>query len=819
VLLTGIAQDVRLALRGLRKAPGFAASAVIMLALAIGANTAVFSVIDKVLVRPLPIADADRLVIIWPRERANPTTIGEISHWTFRSWQQQARSFETLAGIGSVNWSMVLREHGEPATIPIAAVSASFFPLVRTPAALGRTLLPEDDRRGAAHVAVMSHGCWVRRFGADPHIVGRRLMLDGEAYTVVGVMPDGFDYPRAAELWVPVVPRLIDASTPRLDALESPWFGVLFVLGRLHDGVTIDQARAEVSGLIERNAGNVFSPGSEAVLTPIREQIFGKTRPALLAIGASVGLVLLIACANVATLLLIRSAARNHETGIRVAVGASQWRIVRQSLTDALVLSILGGLVGALLARWLVSGLVLLAPADVPRLDDVRFDSRTLVFAWVACLAAAVLGGIFPGLYAMRANVADVLRRGGARLTQSRTIRRGFVVVQVSLAVLLLVGAGLVGRSFINLRHLDLGFNPTNLLTLDVTVEDLTPERSTAFYTALMDRVRGLPGAEVVGAIFLRPLEHTAIGLDASIILEGQSLDPKYREWEKNPGVNYEAITPDYFRAVGMSLLRGRFFNRSDTDRAPQVVIISEGLARRLWPGQNALGKRLHRPGTPRDANGQPLWSTVVGVVENARYRGLTDVRFDLYVPYLQRPEDAVKHLMVRTSTDPLSLAPMIRAEALRIEPTALVEGVRTVETMVDRAMAPWRFSASTLGLLSVLAFLLATIGVYTIVRETTLERVREIAVRMAIGALPRDIVRLVLREGLWVVGIGTAVGALVSMSTSHLLTGLLFGVQPVDPLILGGMAAIFILVAMLAMILPARRATRVDPLAALRYE
>ena len=467
--MTGLIQDLRHSLRALNRNPGFALSATLMLALAIGANTAVFSVIDKVLVRPLPIADADRIVVIWPRERANPTTIGEISHWTFRSWQQQARSFETLAGIGSVNWSLVLREHGEPVTLPIAAVSASFFPLVRTPAALGRTLFPEDDRRGAAHVVVMSHGCWVRRFGADPHIVGRRLMLDDAAHTVVGVMPDGFDYPRGAELWVPVVPSLAEASTPNLDALESPSFGVLFVLGRLRHGTTIEQARAEVTGLIDRNAGDAFGPGMEAVLTPVRDHIFGKTRPALLALAASVGLVLLIACANVATLLLVRAAARSHEMAIRLAVGASRWRILRQSLADALVLSILGGLVGALLARWTVSGLVLLAPADVPRLDAVRFDGRTLAFAWVACLAAAVFGGIVPGLHAARSNIGDVLKMGGSRLTQSRTLRRAFVVMQIGVAVTLLVGAGLVGRSFINLRHLDLGFNPTNILTLDVT--------------------------------------------------------------------------------------------------------------------------------------------------------------------------------------------------------------------------------------------------------------------------------------------------------------------------------------------------------------
>ena len=303
------------------------------------------------------------------------------------------------------------------------------------------------------------------------------------------------------------------------------------------------------------------------------------------------------------------------------------------------------------------------------------------------------------------------------------------------------------------------------------------------------------------------------------ILIEGQSLDPKYRDWEKNPGANYEAITPGYFRAMGMSVLRGRAFADSDTDRAPQVVIVSEGLARRLWPGQNALGKRLHRPGAPRDATGQPLWSTVVGVVENARYRGLTDVRFDLYVPYLQRPEDPVKHLMVRTSTDPLSLAPAIRAEALRLEPTALVEGVRTVDEMVGRAIAPWRFSASTLAILSALALILAIVGVYGIVSQAVVERMREIAVRIALGALPRDIVGLVLREGLLMTAAGIALGLAVAVTTGSVLSSLLFGVRPVDAVTLIAITALFSVVAALAMLLPVRRALRVDPLVALRYE
>lgn len=814
--MSGFISDLRYTIRALRKNPAFTLVATLVLALAIGANAAVFSVVDKVIVRPLSIANADRVVVIWPRERVNPTTIGEISHWTFRLWQREARSFETLAAFGSVNWSLVLREDGEATKLPVAAVSASFFPLVRTPPALGRTLLPEDDRRGAANVVVLSHRTWTQRFGAHPSVVGRRLMLDGRGYTVVGVMPPDFDYPRGAELWVPVVSELVEASTPNLDTLEAPWFGVLFVLGRLGEGVTLEQARTEVTTLIERNAGDAFGPGMEAVLTPVREHIFGKTRPSLLALTVSVGLVLLIACANIATLLVVRSSRHSHETAVRVALGASRWRVVRQSVTDAFVLSVLGGISGLLLGRWMMNALVALAPGDVPRLDLVRFDSRTVIFAWVVCLATAILAGIGPGLHLSHANLAESLKAGSARLTRARRLRRGFVVAQVAVSLLLLVGAGLVARSFVNLLRLDLGYDPANVLTLDVELPDAPAQRRTEFYKALLERIRALPGVEATGAIFLRPLEHTAIGTDATILLEGQRVEN--RDWQKNPGANYETITPDYFRAMRMRVLRGRAFTEQDTERAPQVVIVSENLAARLWPGEDPIGKRLLRPGAPKDANGEPQWSTVVGVVQNALYRGLTDIRYDLYVPYLQNP-DRVKHLMVRTSSDPLALASTIRAEVRSLEPTALVEGVRTMDAIVGHAMAPWRFSAWTLALLSLLALTLSMVGMYGVVSQMIVERTREIAVRTALGACSRDIIVLVLREGLILTLLGMVLGLALAAGGSRLLSGLLFGIPSVDPITFVAVPALAILTTLIAIVLPARRAARVDPLVALRYE
>jgi putative ABC transport system permease protein len=814
--MNGFMQDVRYALRTLTKTPGFSLTAIVVLALAIGANTAVFSVVDKVLVRPLPIANPDRVVVIWPRERANPTTISEISHWTFRSWQENARSFESLAAIGSVNWSLLLREGDELTTLPVGGVSASFFQVMRTGAALGRTLLPDDDRKGAADVAVMSHRSWVSRFAGDPEIVGRRLNLDGKVYTVVGVMPDGFDYPRGVDLWVPVVPRLVEASAEwRIEALDTPWFGILFVVGRLKPDVTLENAHAEISALIGRNAGDAFGPGMEAVLTPIRDHIFGKTRPALLALSITVGMVLLIACANVTTLLLIRAAGRRHETAIRIAIGASQPRLLRQSFADALVLSILAGLLGIVIAQLTSNGLVRLAPSDVPRLDSVRFDVRTVMFAWVACLVAATLAGLAPGLHTSRWNIADVLKTGGSRMTQSLRLRRAFVVAQIAIAMMLLVAAGLVGRSFVNLTRLDFGFNPTNVLTLDITVPDAPAERRNIFYTALLERVRRLAGVQAAGAIFLRPLEHAGVGTNASILLEGQRTE----DLKRNPGANYEAITPGYFEAMRMRVRRGRSFTDADDNRGQQVVMVSDGLARRLWPGQEAVGKRLLPPGAPKDANGKPLWSTIVGVVDDARYRGITDIRFDLYVPYLQRPSEPVKHFMVRTSHDPLTLARIIRAEARRLEPAALVEGATTMDAIVGNAIAPWRFSASTIGFLSVLAIIIATLGVYGIVRQSSLERTREIAVRVTLGASSRSIAGLVLREALFVVLAGITVGLLAAGAASSVLASLLFNVQPFDPITFSAVAMLFGLVALMATYLPARRAALVDPLVALRYE
>jgi putative ABC transport system permease protein len=819
VSVTAVLDELRHSIRLLRRSPALTVAAVCTLAIALGASTAVFSVVDKVLVRPLPIDEPDRVMVIWPRERANPTTIGEIAYATFRSWQNETRSFADLAAIGSTNWSLILQE-GEPATLPVAGVSGSFFPLLGTQAALGRTLLPEDDAPGAERVAVISHASWTSRFASDTAIVGRALRFRDAVYTVVGVMPAGFDYPRGVELWVPVVPQLADANAKwGADVLGDPRFGVLFVLGRLNPGVAIDAARNELSALITKGAGIAFRPGMEATLTPLDDHIFGTTRPALLALAACVGLVLLIGCANVAVLLLARAATRAHETAVRLAIGAARWRIVRQSLSDALVLAVLGGVAGLGLAYWTVDLLVVLAPSDVPRLDAVRLDARTFVFAWTTWLLTAVLVGLGPGLQASRWDLANVLSHGSPRFARSHRLRRAFVVAQVGLAVVLLACAGLVGRSFINLLRLDVGFNPVNVLTLDVTVPDAPADRHNQFYTALLARAAAMPGVEAAGAVFQRPLEHSGIGMDAAITIEGQRVGLEFRDWEQNPPVNFESVTPEYFRAVGTRLLRGRTFDDRDIERAPRVAIVSDRLARRLWPGQDPIGRRIFAPGVldPADAALQQLWPTVVGVVADARYRGLSDLRFDLYVPYLQHSGLLVKHLMVRTSRDPLALVDAIQNEAKALESTALVENVATMDQIVGQAMAPWRFSASTLALLGLLALVLASLGVYAIVSQSVVERTREIGIRVAVGALPSQIAGLVLHDGLRLTAMGLALGLAAAIAAGRVLTSLLYEVQPGDPLTLTSMAVLFMIVSTAAILLPVWRATRVDPVCALR--
>ena len=808
--------DLKHSLRALRRAPMTSLSAICILAVAIGASAAVFTVVDKVLIRPLPLEDPHRIVVIWPRETANQTTIGEISNAIFRRWRQEVRSLEDLAAIGSTNWSLILRE-GESVTLPIAAVSGDFFPLLGASAAIGRTLGPDDERLTGARVAVLSHGTWVRRFGSDPGIIGRPLRFESGVYTVVGVMPDGFDYPRGAELWAPLLQELTDSSAEwKVDTVNDPAWGVLWALGRLKPGVSIDAARSELTSLIARDAPVAFRQGMDAALTPLDEHIFGNTRPALLTLAACVGLVMLIGCANVAVLLLVRNAGRADETATRLAIGATRWSIVRQSLNDAAVLASLGGVAGLGLAYGMFKLLIALAPLDVPRLGAVRFDAATFAFTGVLCLATALLVGLGPGLQSSWRSVTEILNSSGSRVARSHRLRRAFVVVQVGLAIVLLVCAGLVGQSFLNLLRIDVGFRPANVLTVDVSIPRASFEQHEAFYSALLTQVRALPGVQAAGAVYQRPLEYSGIGMDAGFVIEGQR---QYVDSEKNPRANLESITPDYFRAIGTAVVRGRAFTDADTLQAPRVVIMSQRLANHLWPGQDPIGKAILPPGQGLDAQGRSRWATVVGVVQDARYRGINDLRYDLYLPQAQVPGMRVKHLMVRTTVDAASLTSSIRAEARRLDPTVLVENAVVMSSFVERATAPWRFSAWTLGLLGVIALALASFGVFATLSQSVVERTREIGIRVAVGALPRQVSALVFREGVALTLIGIVLGSTVATLAGGYLGRVLFEVPAIDAATLAGMAVLFSLVSGIAVYVTAWRAARLDPTAALRRQ
>jgi putative ABC transport system permease protein len=474
-------------------------------------------------------------------------------------------------------------------------------------------------------------------------------------------------------------------------------------------------------------------------------------------------------------------------------------------------------MLGVLFAYWAVRGLVVLAPANVPRLESVQFDGRTLLFTLVICPSAAILVGLAPGLQASRHCLAVDLTGAASRLTSSHRLRRVFVAVQVGLAFVLLVCAGLVGRSFLNLLRIDLGFNPTRVLAVDVELQDVPVARHTSFYERLLERVRTLLDVEAAAAVFQRPLEHAGIGMDGMILIEGQRTELQFRDWEQNPRVNLEAVTPGYFAAMGTVLLQGRDFSVADTVEAPRVAIVGERLASRLWPGENPIGKRIQAPGTLPDGNdNRGVWVSIVGVARDMRYRGLTDPRFDLYLPHTQS-DLRVKHLMVRSSADPSLLAGAIRAEARRLEPAVLVENVEMMGDIIRAATAAWRFSASTLAILGALALALALVGIYATVSQSVVERTREIGIRVAVGAMPQHIRRLVLREGLGLALIGVAIGVVMAVAVVRIVSGLLFEVQRVDTPTLTATALVLLATSVLALGIPAWRAARVDPAVALR--
>lgn len=881
-----ITHDLRDGLRSLRQQPGFALAAGLAFALAIGTNTAIFAALYAVVFTPLPFDEPSRLVMVWRQAPTRALPVLEVSHRHFRDWQAQTRSFDGLAAISSVNWSFDWTlPNGERRRIRTAAVSHEFFPLLGATPLLGRTFLPDDDRTNAGGVVVISENFWTRELARDPAVVGRTLALDHRPFTIVGVMPRAVAFPYGAEMWSPVSPMI----GPKM--IDAPWWGVLYVVGRLRPGVEPAQARQELDPLVVRLERDANQPGADAVasvVTPLTDYVFGNTRPILLALGGTGVVVLTIACANVIGLLLVRALARRRDSAIRAALGASRWQMIRLWLVESLLLAG-GGLAGGLvLAWWGARALVRLAPASTPQLDGIALHLPVIAFAAGVCLLSAIVCGIVPAWVASRLDLRDALN-DGARAGESRSRRRArhaLVVAQLALSMMLLVAAGLMIRSVLALRDLDLGYVPERVLTMDFTpaareraataavggkasVDVGTGQRADrgaasgtaagaaggggtvgggaasgaagdassgvaggatdaggevseaavtlhyrAAYEELLTRIRALPQVQAAAATYQLPLIHGPIGMDAGLRLEGQ-VAPS--DWTKNPTVNMLSVTADYFESMGTRLLRGRTFTSRDTAAAPLAVIVSESMARRLWPGREALGQRLRLPGAPLDAQKRPLWLTVVGVVQDARFRGIDTVRLDAYVPHQQNPE-RVQTVVVRTSTaDPLRIAGEVRAIARAVDPGAIVGRVQTMEGIVATAMAPWRFGMLLFAVLAAVAFALALTGLFGVISYSVAQRRREMAVRLALGALPAQVRGLIVRQGAALIGAGVAVGLACAAVVSRALASVLFEVSPADPLTFAVVLLLVSAVGLAACYLAARRTTRITALTLLR--
>jgi putative ABC transport system permease protein len=804
-------KDLRYGIRSLMKRPGATLVALVTLALGIGVNTAIFSAVDSILLRPLPLKDPERLVSIWEHSLRAGINRNEVAPANYFDLRNQNKTLEAVGAFGDLSTN--LTGEGEPERLEGQLVTANVFSILGVEPALGRTFLPEEDQVGQHRVVVLSDALWQRRFNRDPSIVNRTITLNGETFTVVGVMPRGFFFPaRESELWLPW------AMEP--EEAQGRGDHYLRLVARLKPGTTSEQANADLEAIAARLSNDYprTNEGLGFVASSLHQDYVGNLRLPILILFGAVGLVLLIACANVANLLLAQATTRRREIAIRMALGARRWTIVRQLLIESLLLAGGGALLGLLGAFWGVEALSKLLPESLSKLQDVNLDARVFLFTLaVSVLTALVFGGV-PALLAARAKPGDTLSevaRDVAGGLSGRYVRRVLVVSEVALAVVLLVGAGLLIRSFQRLREVSLGFDTDNLLTMRMvlpTPKYSKPETRRAFYDELLRKVKDLPGVESTGMISFLPLSFS--GINFSFSVEGQASPGDM----KLPMAVYRVVSPDYFRAMGISLQRGRFFEIHDSADSTPVMIVNRQLAEQFWPGEDPHGKRL-KIGPADSPN---AWATVVGVVGDVRQSGIYgEQKLELYVPYAQERRGFVapRDLVVRTKGDAASLAGAVREAVWSVDKDQPVSNVRTMDQVFAAAISQERFQALLLGLFAALALLLACVGLYGVISYAVAQRTHEIGVRMALGAQPVDVLRLVIRQGMVLTLVGLVVGVAVGSIATRVLSDMLYGVTATDPLTFVIVPALLLLVAFLACYIPARGATKVDPLVALRYE
>ena len=803
-------KEIQFALRSLLKRRAFTAIALLTLALGIGVNSAIFSAVDSILLRPLPLKDPERLVSVWEQTPRDGIQQNEAAPANFFDLQTQNQSFEQIGAYGPDDVN--LTGDGEPERLDGQVVTANVFSILGVAPALGRTFSPEEDQLGHEHVVVLSDALWQRRFNRDPSIVNRTITLNGESFTVIGVMPRGFFFPeREIELWKPW------AMEPEQKAGRGDHY--LRLVARLKPGATVARANADLTAIAQRLSAEYprTNEGLGFVAHSLHQDYVGNLRLPILILFAAVGLVLLIACANVANLLLAQATTRRKEIAIHIALGARRWTIVRQLLVESLLLAAGGGVLGVLGAFWGVAALVKLLPESLSKLQNVNVDARVFLFTLgVSVLTAIVFGGV-PALLASRtqpgATLSDVARdtAGG---TSGRYVRRVLVVSEVALAVVLLVSAGLLIRSFQLLRNVDTGFTTANALTMRMVLPFPKYEKAEArraFYDEVLRKVEELPGVESAGMITFLPLSFHGMNFNFSVDGQPAPSDTKL------PFALFRVISPDYFRAMGIPLQRGRFFDARDSAESQPAVLVNRRLAEQYWPGEDAIGKRL-KVG-PLDS--PSAWLTVVGVVGDTRQTGLNEHKLEFYVPYAQERRSfmAPRDLVVRTKSDPASIASAVRRAVWSVDKDQPVSNVRTLDQVFAAAISQERFQALLLGLFAMLALLLACVGLYGVISYAVVQRTHEIGVRMALGAQPLDVLRLVIRQGLSLTLAGLGIGIVAGTFVTRVLTDMLFGVTPRDPLTFVGVPALLLLVALLACYIPARRATRIDPLIALRSE
>ncbi|HEY9285585.1 MAG TPA: ABC transporter permease, partial [Pyrinomonadaceae bacterium] len=793
------------------KSPAFTAVALVALALGIGANTAIFSVVHAVLLRSLPYGDADRLVVMWEKNRTRGNRRNVISPANFAEWRAQSQSFEGLSAFYDGGFNMT--GAGEPVEVPVQVTTANLFSVLGAQAVLGRTYTPDEVSSGRDDLAVLSHGFWQSQFGGARDVVGKTIALNGEPVEIIGVMPPEFRWfvkensrgGKPASMWVPM--QLNPQARGRY----------LSAVGRLKPGVSLEQAASEMETIAARleQQHPQFNTGQGVALVPVRDQLAGELKTPLMVLLGAVGFVLLIACANVANLQLARAAARSKEIAIRAALGAGRARVIRQLLTESVLLAVVGGLLGLGVAAWGVDALAALSPPNLIAAGDVRVSLPVLGFTFAVSLLTGTVFGLMPALEAARFDPNDALKESGRGTTggpRGKRLRSAFVVAQVALALVLLVGAGLMIKSFSRLQGVDPGFDPENLLTMRVELpatKYAEDARVVAFYRQAAERLAALPGVRSATAINYLPF-YSGLGARTSFRIDGREAPRPGQE----PSTDVRVTDENYFRTMNIPVLRGRTFTAQEATENRPVIVVSEALARKYFPGEDPVGRRI-----AVEMQENPPMAEIIGVVGDVRYDKLDG---ELYpMAYETQPQLTYNSMtfVLRTDGDPLALSAAARREVQAIDPELPLADVRTLQSWIGESVSRTRFGTLLLAVFAGVALLLAVVGIYGVMSYSVAQRQHEIGIRMAMGAQRRDVVWLVVGQGLLLTATGVALGALGAFALTRLMAGLLYGVSATDPVTFGGVALLLAAAALLACYVPARRATKVDPMTALRYE